>query len=223
MRGQDYLNTWKELWKTARAFYAAQSKAWPRSRREPFELLVAALIYQRNCLVAFHETTLHALLRPSRGKPQPSNDLLVPEPLFTNLAYPNDELGRLHLASTSFRLLTGAWKIALQQAPPLDLLMKVFDWNRRQAAHSFDPIKGLACSQTHGQPLGTNNADEAVKRALVIVLVHRDDFSHGEEGTGGGEDDKYRRGREEVLTSLCTCRIVEAQQTLIKWGLSRLC
>lgn len=50
---------------------------------------------------------------------------------------------------------------------------------------------------------------------IVLMMLFRDEFSHGEEGSGKGH---WRRDRETTMTELHRCRVVEAQQMLVGWA-----
>lgn len=55
--------------------------------------------------------------------------------------------------------------------------------------------------------------------ALVIILIHRDDFEHGEEGDSKTPFQIKRKG---VLDLTHVCRIIDAQQTLVETGLTSM-
>jgi hypothetical protein len=86
-----------------------------------------------------------------------------------------------------------------------------------KARDYFDAIKHLGCCRVGGQLGAAAESREA--HALVIILIHRDDFEHGEEG-----DSKtaFRIKRKGVLDLTHACRIIDARQTLVETGLTSM-
>ena len=68
--------------------------------------------------------------------------------------------------------------------------------------------------------------DERLRRAMVIVMVLRDDFGHGEAGDPGAIGNQNTRDyvtyRKDVLDDLHACRILEAQQDIVGWAIEHL-
>jgi hypothetical protein len=86
---------------------------------------------------------------------------------------------------------------------------------RKSAPPYFAALDRLKCCEVGG--LGADQK-EARDNSLTIILVHRDDFGHGEEG----DKSDYGRKRQSVLDSLHMCRIIQAQQFLIERGLAAI-
>ncbi len=222
-----HLEDWRALWEAVVRLPTKRENqgTWDRFARESFELVRAAMLYQRNALAMYEDATLHGLLRPSSGSititPVPWSDA---EPLFPSImSAPSPMLGGIFVASASFRLPVALLKAVELSADPFEepetkLLEREAEWKRSVASGYFPGVKKLGCCDKG--PLGTN-AIGGLRNALVIALVHRDDFGHGEVGQPVTEG-TYRREREEVLDSLYVCRILEAQRELCRWVLTRL-
>jgi hypothetical protein len=209
--GSEFARRWDSLWKTLRALPTVCRSP---GTREAFELFAAILVYQRNALAGFTEDALHERLRSTRPT-TPSRDLLIDQnPLFENFVpvQANYGLAQSHLASASLRLpvafekATGRWMKRDNDNP---FFLKARDY--------FDAIKHLGCCRVGGQLGAAAESREA--HALVIILIHRDDFEHGEEG-----DSKtaFRIKRKGVLDLTHACRIIDARQTLVETGLTSM-
>lgn len=198
----------------------ADSGVWPnRYEREAFELLRAALIYQEDAINNFSKKGFHNAIRDHKQL-RPSADELR---------------ARMDFASASFRLPTALAriiKVRRSLTKPFPELWNEdrLDWKRAQAWKHFSRVKRLGCYDENHKPLGIE-PDNRLKNALVISLVHRDDFGHGESGivTKAMRKKrkkngflKYLRRREKVLDQLHPCRIIEAQQALVEWALDSL-
>jgi len=218
---------WRELWAKVISLPSEREHrvTWDRFARESFELVRVALLYQRNALEMYEETTLHELLRPLNLEvvpqlPWPADT----DPLFPNImSCPNTMAGGVFLASASFRLPAAVLKAVELSADPfespeLKLLKRDAEWDRKTVSGFFGGVKTLGCCKE--RPL---NSDEPgrLRNAIVIAVLHRDDFGHGEVGQPVTEG-AYKREREEVLNSLHVCRILEAQRELCRWTLARL-
>jgi len=94
------------------------------------------------------------------------------------------------------------------------------EWERAGFWQAFNRVSKLGHC---GKAAIGSSRKEKLRRSIVIVLVHRDDFGHGEEGISGVVKRKpYFEKREDFLDSIHVCRIVEAQQVLIRWSLEQL-
>jgi len=62
--------------------------------------------------------------------------------------------------------------------------------------------------------------DNHVKTALAIVLLHRDDYAHGEIARRAGAKDWFLF-RSKWLNQLYRCGIAQAQRVLIGWSLNQ--
>ena len=79
------------------------------------------------------------------------------------------------------------------------------------------PVRSLGHCSDRG--LGKND-EEAALNAATIVLVHRHNFGLGEVGVSPpGRRDVFREEREKTLDSVHLCRLIEAQQFLLRWCL----
>jgi hypothetical protein len=228
----DHVGEWTKLWRDAGLLGAKHSVGWPsRYAREAFELLRTTLVYQRNALADYSDGALHQLVRPDAARLTTDDSIFgVSEPVFRSLPSPCDSLGGAHLASASFRLpvaMYQTFQVCSDARAPfveqgtLKTMLKTGrdkdDWWRIGFTYAFETVKRLRhCADA---PLGSSVV-EGLRQAIVIVLVHRDDFGHGEEGSQ--RDEEYFKLRESVLDSLHACRVVEAQQSLIRWNLKHL-
>jgi hypothetical protein len=182
--------------------------------REPLQLFLGALLYQRWALAGFAQEDFHRQVKenPAGGE---MADLAARDPL-----NPFHHVGAtMHLASASMRLpiaVSLVVDIRPATATEFDNLFaagKSERWPRGRACRQLEAVRQLShCSPGLTKPL-----------AIVIVLLGRDEFGHGEDGedSGGGQQ-HWRRDRLEVMTSLYCCRIVEAQQMLAEWAFGAL-
>jgi hypothetical protein len=216
-----HLDDWTWLWKEAERVFT-QRNNWDRITRESFELIEAALIYHRNALAMYtpEDGGLHRPLRASTPGAAPSFAWSSKEPLFSEIRKSADvKLGNSFIASASFRLPVAVLKaIETSVAPFARFLNGDGYWNLDALSTCFKDVKKLGCCKTTTAP-GTSRVTE-LKNAIAIVLVHRDDFGHGE--VGFPHKGSYRTQREEILNSLYVCRILQAQRELSRWVLARL-
>jgi len=222
MTKAEHLGEWKPLWDKVLKVYQQTHTRWDRYKREAFELLRAVVVYQRNAIEAFTEDTLHEVIRPPGGTTTATDLHRYHDPLFSLIPLPNLDLGRFYLASASFRLPVGVAKAVEADAGPfetLGLFKKDFDWHRPEFQKHFPTVKELGCCKVPS--LGATS-DEKLRNAIVAILVHRDDFGHGEVGHAIKDGGAYRRERESVLNQLYVCRILQAQRVLVNWSLDRL-
>jgi hypothetical protein len=141
---------------------------------------------------------------------------------------PSVMIGQMHLASAAVRLPVALQRMIeahsgaeasfgeLWDVPAHDALAAP-DWRRPKMTKSFSTI--MALGHCLSSPLG-GTEEERLQRAITIVMVVRDDYAHGEEGYGPAGT--YKATRKDVVDSLHTCRVVEAQQVLIAWAIERL-
>jgi len=223
----DHLADWRQLWALAKAVarlhYEPHGEFATPDKREAFEFARTALVYHRNALDAFmppgftpaDEQRFHYAMR-TPGRRSTNNALLhLPDdPIFRNFTDPGTDAykatGGPHFASAAVRVAVGVLAaIRINKATfPYTQPLKSgeIDWDRDSAAGDFGPAKKLG----HCANGVLSNA-----HAAVLVLVHRDNFGHGEVGAGKA----YRSGREEVLDETPWCRLLEAQRVLIRWCL----
>jgi hypothetical protein len=212
---------WAEAWEQTRAAYSPDR--WKRDDwREPFQLLVGALIYVSNALKAcpaerFHvsiKSTPHAQVEQLFAKGAPP-DFTIDQDLAEIFA-------QLHLASVSFRLPTAIFLVTRffyrrTSWPLADLISIGDDLSRNRLSPFLHSLKGLGCCATRPLDCSTGGAD--LKLGLALVVAHRDEFAHGEMGEGRAE---WNKERGPVFQDVYRCRLVEAQLTVIAWGLSQL-
>lgn len=206
----DAVFRWEKLW-------AQGCKALGRypsgKSEEALQLLLGALLYQRWAIMALDEANFHGLVRENPAGSEMA-DLAAGKAGY--VLSDQSHLGAtMHLASASIRLPL-ALSLAAETNPGS---IAAFDglfargneepWPRDRACRYLEGAKRLGhCSPGLGEPL-----------ALVIVLLARDEFGHGEEGSGHKH---WRRERNEVMTTLHRCRIVDAQQMLAEWAFNAL-
>jgi hypothetical protein len=196
----DAIVEWEALWHQGRDIVDRQSG----KAREPLQLLLGALLYQRWALAGFEEDTFHAPIRRNPAGRE-IQDLAVGsgDPLSDR----HHVGATLHLASASIRFPAAIFKLVEFDFAGLCGT----DWNRDAAGKLLPTLRSLGDCKW-GNPL-------TPPLAIAVVLLFRDEFGHGEEGTGGGV---WRREREQTVDSLYRCRVVEAQQTLARWAFDRL-
>lgn len=209
--------------------YAISSKVWERfevldrahfkkfagdtNAREAFQLIHAALLYHLTGSFG------HELWRLS------VEDQLVltgDRPPFGLLGRPSGAtIGRMHLASAAVRLPVMIEKVITLHPRGAAVFGPLWDVTKGQWQHRdsmvalFDDIRSLGhCEE---KSLG-DDISERLGAAVVIVHLIRDDFGHGELGTGG----PYRTARGQVLDTVHLCRVVESQRVLIEWALEEL-
>ena len=207
---------WNAVWRDLLGQFNARGARWNNNRwREPFELIGASLIYTYNGMKLMPDSMRHKIVRQAMPDSQGIWKLLKgKEPHFhRNIGKKFDKLAStMHMASSSFRLLTAMYlleKEMLNKAKgPLTELLKDLpkDWDRNKLNQYRDQAKKLKCCKNN-KPLND------VKAALVIILDHRDEFGHGEEGM---------KERSEFFSQLHICRIFEAQLLLAKLGVENL-
>jgi hypothetical protein len=184
------IDAWLASWEIARRLYAAQvSLDWPAGRgfREALELFCVCLMYQRNALQEYGNEVPHALLRGNSPhlnvEKNLSGTMDMEAPVFGRFSRPERGRGHAHLASVSFRLpeavlrtaaitysdISGTWPFEANGVPA-----PTFNWSRKAGADHFSRLKVLGCCQ---------NGRLTHEQAAVIVILHRDDFGHGEEGS----------------------------------------
>lgn len=206
---------WHQAWEKHRQHLKHPASKWVKKEwREPFELLGAALIYNSNALKCMPEGALHLKVRTAISSPQGAWNLLNErEPDFCQ----NTEgeikglFAPMYLASSSFRLSTALfliYKEILNQVPGILLqFLKtgLSDWDRKKLENPLKNTKDLKCCLQGKSP------DEKV--ALAMIMAHRDEFAHGEEGKG---ESWWFRHRSEYSEKFYVCQIFQAQLILAK-------
>jgi hypothetical protein len=221
----DHIDAWRTLWSEVCRLPTGRPVSWDRFARESFQLVRVALLYQRNALEMYDDTNteLHGPLRsPDSGVVSPLPWPDKTEPLFPNImSLPQKMLGGVFVASASFRLPVAVLKAVELSADPFEdmkLLKREGDWHRATLQQFFKNVKSLGCC--NGSSSLGSNGSERLRNAITMMMVHRDDFGHGEVGQPATDD--YKRERERVLDSLHVCRTLEAQRELCEWTLKRL-
>jgi hypothetical protein len=208
-------------WEQARAAYAPDR--WKRDDwREPFQLLVGALIYVSNALKECPEERFHVSIKST---PQTKVEQLFAKtapPDFTTDQDLVEVFAQLHLASVSFRLPTAVFLVTRffyrrTSWPLADLITIGDDLSRNRLSPFLHSLKGLGCCAT--RPLDCSAGGADLKLGLALVVAHRDEFAHGEIGEGRAE---WNKERGAVFQNVHRCRLVEAQLSVIGWGLSQL-
>jgi hypothetical protein len=176
--------------------------------REPLQLVLASLLYQRWAIAGLDEGSFHSTVRDN---PMTMADLV---------ASPIDPLNdrhhvgaTMHLASASIRLPVGVHQAARLRQRGADFEglygQGNDEWPRGRACRYLGEIQRLEhCGPGLTLPV-----------AMVALLLFRDEFGHGEEGTG---EEHWRRDRNETMKKLHRCRIVEAQQVLAGWSFNTM-
>lgn len=210
---------WKAAWK--KHIKQLDDSKWDKKEwREPFQLLGAALIYSYNALKYMPEQVLHSNIRKAMEDPQRIwKSLSDQEPDFCQNTEERFEglYATMHLASSSFRLPTALFLIdkeILNQAvgPLWEFLKdKPSDWNRDKLTNYLKNTKDLGCCQ-QGICLD-------METAFAMVMAHRDEFAHGEEGEGKREWNKIRK---ECFETFHFCQILQAQLKLTELGSDEL-
>ena len=215
---------WRELRELTRRGLRSEAD------REAHQLLQAAVLYQAHSLPHLgpflHEKWRLPPQLPIHGVyAGAEDDDLLPG----GFPHPNEMIGQMHLASAAVRLPVALEKtIAVNTKAELPFriapeLWNGSSWRRGGLSRLFSAVRDLGhCGDG---PFGATR-DERLRRAMVIVIVLRDDFGHGEAGdpgaTGNQNTRDYVTYRKDVLDDLHACRIVEAQQDIVGWAIEHL-
>ena len=207
------LEYWKEIWgKWPKEFSRAmwQESSW----RQPFELLSAALIYSYNGFIKFPECRLHLPIRPASDWDSVWRSALSSRRPPSFKSQEGQELfATMHFASSSFRICTALSLITKHVTEhvrgPLTPFLKPdgSDWKRSELKIYLKRASSLGCCRT-------SKTAVCNQIALAMIVAHRDEFGHGEEGQG----DEWRKMRGEYFRALHPCRIFQAQLLLIDLG-----
>lgn len=204
---EQYISRAEKLWQKAVQLHASP-KTKEEPIREPFELILAALIYHGKALSVFTEEQLHELVRKT---PTPLSPILARN--FKDLTAPDiekeDMLGRMHLASAALRLPVAVLEtIDANNSAEEDfqgLINKETEyWNEGKVRKNW---VGDCCG-----PISP-------RQALAVLLPLRNDLVHGEISKG---QRRKNDPREKQLDDTHRCRVVNAQQELISWCLDKL-
>lgn len=231
----------RKNWLLLRTFISAR-RATQRPldpiEREAFELLRAAVLYQFDAKHGFGGGIYHEKWRlPWRLV---SEDYLeqfmdLEEPYMSLLetsTSTNESVFQMHLASAAVRIPVALQKVIECRPPAATPFLSPIphwnlqrrDWDRGKMKARFDAVKSLG--HCKDGPLGAT-FDEGLQNAITIIFALRDEFGHGEAGDpkpgAGRELNEYIEGRRGVVDEVHTCRVVQAQEQLLKWGAERLC
>jgi hypothetical protein len=218
------ISDWDGLWQLAARVASLEHVRTHEPSREPLQLMVGALVYHRKALQSFSDEALHDL---ARQDPVLTADLLklTGIGLLSAATDTLPVLGGIHLASGALRLpaailetMEARPKARAQFGGLYDESDKdgPFDWNRGK------------CSELFGDRAFREHCEDSaigLRPALVLLLLFREDFGHGEEGKGASGSSQRRgwiEGRKSVLDGIRRCRVFEAQRLLIEWGLTTL-
>jgi hypothetical protein len=158
--------------------------------------------------------------------------------LFDKVGLDHPGLWQMHLASSSIRLplaLERTIRVHPAAARPFGALwtgnsklgtkVRIGRWDRIAIMNRFPSIRAFGCSDP-GKKSVLSVDPNGLKDAIVVVLLHRDEFAHGEvfEGQTRAKNnwERYFASRGRTFRRLSPCRVVEAQQVLIDWALDRL-
>jgi hypothetical protein len=213
---------WKKAWEGHLGQFNSRGASWANNKwREPFELIGASLIYSYNAMKLLPNAILHKSVRQAIPNSQKIWKLLTGEkPNFhrdTRKKF-NALYSTMHMASSSFRLLTALYLIEREMLDkakgPLTEMLKELpsDWERKKFGKYREQAKQLKCCKVK-KPLSLSSHKDAHKMALAIILDHRDEFGHGEEGM---------KERTELFTHFHLFRLLEAQVLLAELGVKEL-
>lgn len=210
----------KKVWKDHLGQFNAPGASWDNERwREPFELIGASLIYTYNAIKLMPDIMRHKTVRLAMQDPQGIWKLLKgKEPDFPQNVDDkfNELVSTMHMASSSFRLSTALCLIEKEILNATTRPLAKFlnnpsdDWNRGNLKKYRKDAAQLKCCKN-------NNPLNDEKMALAMIVDHRDEFGHGEEGR-----EKDRNERSEFISQLHICRIFEAQLLLAELGVKEL-
>ena len=212
---------WKVVWKKCLEQCSAPGTNWDNDRwREPFQLLGASLIYTFNAMEVMPEDIFHKVVRPNKGDSQKNWKLLNGKnPNFGQNAgeHFNELESTMHMASSSFRLPTALYLLEREmlnksRGPLTDMLKDLpKDWERNKLK-PFLPTKEKPLECCRENKLLKEFSDWE-KIALAMILEHRDEFGHGDEG---------HNQRSQSIPLFHCCRIFEAQILLAELGVEQL-
>jgi hypothetical protein len=214
------IEEWNRLWDLAAS--TTEHVQGDAAAREPLQLLIGALVYHRKALDGFSDSLLH-----DRVRQDPTlMDALLSE-REAALSDAHSIIGGMHLASAALRIPTAVLETIdarLSTGTSFDEFLRSengrpYDWNRGKCSELFEnPSLSDHCSGT----------SLTCGESLVILLLFREDFAHGEEGRvegrrpGNTKREYWIKTRQERLDSIYRCRALEAQRLLIEWGLKTL-
>lgn len=190
--------------------------------REPFQLLVACLIYSAN---GFKERAGRGFHDEIWRIPAAYPELFKTErpPFFESDPRLGEMFGNMHFASVSFRLRTAAFLVhrdVLKGKSPFAGLEKkikgdMVDWNGPKLDKLRRNVLSIYCCQK--KPLEkVGQGDKLLRICLAMIDPHRHAFGHGQIG------DKRHEQRSKDYETFVRCQVAEAQLRLIRWGLSKL-
>ena len=198
---EEAITSWEDLWQLGCSAFNRSSGG---PGLEALELILATLMYQRWALAAFEEGAFHLTIKENP-------DVTMADVATGSLPHLTDRhhVGAgMHLASASVRLPVAIHQIANICGNHADfdgLHSRQKEWVRARACRYLDGVQHLEhCSPSLSRPL-----------SIVLLLLVRDEFAHGEESSG---EDHWFRDRQLTLTRVHRCRLVEAQQVLARWA-----
>jgi hypothetical protein len=190
------------------------------------------MLYEIDGLSSFSMSVIHDKWRVPLST-VPADFLMEIEQPYFSLVERSSSVAtaQMHLASAAVRLpvtLEATLRVCPIAAAPFGSPFNLWDsrkmrWERGNATNLFPSITALG--HCDDGPLG-RNPDETLRHALVITLLLRDDFGHGEEGDAEHISNpamkKYVNDRQSILDSIHACRIVQAETELIAWAIKCL-
>ena len=237
MEKKQWRDTWYQGWHNV--WSEVCDKLPPRKEhRETFELLVAVLIYQFNAIEELSDEALHDFAAGLRVEYKPEEYEAQLQLLFNKSKWPRFSTegkkpaakyycGTMHFASASFRLSTALYLIARNLSSPLSHLLNKNkdDWDRKNKLYEYLKKAQEDTEKTEKKrcpnilTINPNSDPESFSIYLSMIVAHRDEFGHGEQGGARGN---WRTDREKYYRKLLRCSIVEAQLNLIQSGVSSL-
>ena len=214
---------WRKSWRTAvRKVWSETCHALPPSaaRREPFQLLAAALIYHTNGVLAMSNNHLHSGAVPTipwDGDQYRHLFDATTTPLFTTRCRSPRTLeyyGNMHLASASLRVPSALYLLGQSRESVFSRFVDTKDVKRPVLVEALSSFGSLGC---HPFPSSLDDGDLGVQ--VAIVVAHRDRIGHGAGSPLSGD---WPRRREPAFSLLTNCQLVEAQLCLIHLGLADL-
>lgn len=214
----------ESVWRDAASRISASSFRRP-TWREPYQLLVASLVYLQNAFTEY-PGRLHARLRTPRQRWLDTPFSMARPALFNKIPRHARQFSAMHLASISYRLPLAVFLLhkslrrrvspfrGLDEAKTNNQRKRRDDWIRDLV---YDGRLAFASEPCRHCRTRTRDQDEDLRVSLAIVMAHRDGMVHGEFPSA-----KRWRSRRKAYGELRRCRLIEAQLALIEWSLQSL-
>ena len=210
----EWIRRCEALWAMAQPLAQAIRPGCPIE--EPFDLTIASLLYQRTALASFHPDQLHKLIREDRAASIMDCSLSS----FLELGANRPEfVGRMDLASAAVRLpvavleIVEALEAGAQSSEPFGCLVArdTGYWREQELSKSASTTTLTCCGDGISLDL---------ESSLDVVMLVRNGFGHGEKDKRSTS--RRRTDREDRLNRTFRCRLIEAEQVLSEWILSKM-